>query len=250
MSKFFLVGGAVRDLVMGLEPADYDYVCQVPDFEALIEACKDAGFLPVPNANTSSGFVEFPDTLGLKCLCPVLKQVVDIHCARKEFNYRDGTHPEKVVVGSLEEDAGRRDITANACLLERGCYDLSKVVDFHNGIQHMEEGVIWCVGDPLERLAENPDRAIRAFRFAIRYGWDFSEPLHDALTIGSPIIEMVRKENDDRKLKSVNKILSDKSNYLKFFTYMADYPEMAEAIFSNIGLLASNKSGLSLSGHS
>ena len=241
MSKFFLVGGAVRDLVLGVTPSDMDYVVEISSFEALIEACKDAGFLPVPNANTESGFVEFPDTLGLKCMCPVLKQVVDIHCSRKEFNYRDGAHPEKVVVGSLFEDAERRDFTCNQLLLERGCYDLDRIIDIHRGIQHIEEGTLWCVGEPEERLAENPDRAIRAFRFAIRYGWDFSKPLHDALTIGSPIIELVRRENDDRKLKSVNKILSDKSNYLKFFTYMADYPEIAKAIFSNIGLIASNQ---------
>jgi tRNA nucleotidyltransferase (CCA-adding enzyme) len=241
MSKFFLVGGAVRDLVLGLEPNDFDYVCQVPDFEALIEACKDAGFLPVPNANTGSGFVEFPETLGLKCMCPVLKQVVDIHCARKEFNYKDGAHPENVVVGSLFEDVDRRDFTCNQLLLERGCYDLDRIIDIHHGLQHIEEKTLWCVGDPLERLSENPDRVIRAFRFASKYGWDLSEPLHDAILTES-LEELVRRENDDRKLKSLNKILKDKSCYLKLFDFLSNwYPEMANAIFSNIGLIASNQ---------
>lgn len=240
MTKIFLVGGAVRDLVLGLLPSDYDYVCEVPDFESLIQVCKDAGFLLVTNANTGSGFVEFPDTLGLKCLCPVLKQVVDIHCARKEFNYKDGAHPEKVVVGSLEEDVLRRDFSANSLLLPRGVYDVSEIIDFSHGLADIDAGVLCCIGEAIDRLSENPDRVIRAFRFASRYGWALDIDICRAM-YNTELIDLVRRENDDRKLKSVNKILKDKSSYLEFFRLLVDYPEMTEAIFSNIGLLASNQ---------
>ena len=240
MTQFFLVGGAVRDLFLGNEPNDFDYVVECRGFESLIELAKCAGFLPVPNSNSASGFVEFPDTLGIKALCPELKQVVDIHCARKEFNYADGAHPEVVEIGNIKEDVARRDFTCNALLLPRGVWDLSEIIDFNKGLAGIESGVLCCVGSPLDRFLENPDRVIRALRFACRYNWALEFGIQQAF-LNSELLERVRKENDDRKFKSLNKILKDKSSYRRLFCYLVDIPEMAEAIFSNIGLKATNE---------
>jgi tRNA nucleotidyltransferase/poly(A) polymerase len=244
MTKLFLVGGAVRDLVLGNQPNDFDYVLQCDSFEALVAICKYEGFLPVSNSGSASGFVEFPDTLGIKAIDPYTRTVVDIHCARKEFNYSDGAHPEVVTIGTIHEDLARRDFTCNALILAREAFldgDYQYVIDVNGGLKDIEAGVLRCVGNAVDRLTENPDRVIRALRFACRYNWKFSDDLHDAF-LTEEVIEKVRKENDDRKFKSLNKILKDKSLYPKLFDFLYGwYPEMAEAILSNIGLKATNE---------
>lgn len=240
MAQFYLIGGAVRDLVMGLKPNDYDYVVQCSGFEELILLAKAAGFLPVPNSNSASGFVEEPDHLGIKALCPDLKTVVDIHCARKEYFYSDGAHPDIVQVGTYEEDGDRRDFTCNQLRLPRGVYDVNQIIDRYKGLDDIRYGLLHCVGDDIDRLTENPDRVIRAFRFASTYNWEFSVRLEAALR-DKRVIERVRKENDDRKVKSLNKIFKNKQLYHKFFEFMARYSEMSEAIFSNVGIESSNK---------
>ena len=240
---FYLVGGAVRAIALGLgkdQIADYDYVVVCNNVKELVELSKAAGFLPVPNSNSESGFVEEFDHLGIKALCPILKQVVDIHCARKEFFYTDGAHPDIVEIGTLEQDLERRDFTCNQLLLPRGVYDKDQIIDHHNGLGEIEVGLLRCVGDPLERFLENPDRVVRALRFASQYGWLLDFTIREAFH-NHELLERVRKENDDRKVKSLNKILRNKANYHKFFCQLVDFPEMAEAIFSNVGLEATNK---------
>jgi tRNA nucleotidyltransferase/poly(A) polymerase len=251
MSKFFLVGGAVRDLLVAPNqtPNDFDFVVEASGFESLVGLCKDAGFLPVPNSQSESGFVEFPEHLGIKALDPYLKTIVDIHCARREFDYRDRRHPAIVKVGSLKEDSSRRDFTCNALLLDRDVFlfeplieQINKIIDFHSGIFHINVRQLYTVGNALERFAENPDRVIRALRFAVKYGWLFSNDIQKTFR-NQDLIELVRKENDDVKVKSLNKIFKDKSNYYGVFDLLCLYHDMSDAIFDNVGLEATNKKG-------
>lgn len=244
-NEFYLVGGAVRDLYLGRTPNDFDFVVQADNFNHLIELCKSEGFLPVPHADTSSGFVEFPDTLGLKATDPILRTVVDIHAARKEFDYRDRRHPSKVEVGNIEEDVCRRDFTANALLIARSAF-FSKpfseklIIDLVGGIIDIESEKLKTVGDAVARFTENPDRVIRAFRFACKYNWDFDDNLESSLNC-RVVLDAVRKENDDVKFKSLNRILYDREGLGSFFSRLNQYPQVFDAIFSNVGLMATNR---------
>jgi tRNA nucleotidyltransferase/poly(A) polymerase len=255
--KLFLVGGAVRDLYilkgwgLSLEEIkaavnDFDFVVEAADFDSLVKLSKDAGFTPVPNANTDSGFVEFPEHLGIKAYDPVLNCVVDIHCARKEFDYRDRRHPAIVISGTIQEDVERRDFTCNGLLLEREKYlsedwcDLD-IIDFVGGLDCIDSGILKTIGKATDRFLENPDRVIRLFRFAIKYDWKFDCDILKAL-YNYKVLNAVRQENDDVKVKSLNKILRNHNHLVRFLDMMSDDKFVSDAIFSNVGLMATNRS--------
>lgn len=247
-SEFFLVGGAVRDIYLFnslKEVNDFDYVIECPDFDTLVRKVKEEGFTAVPNAQTESGFVEFPEHLGLKAYDPNLECVVDIHCARKEFDYRDRRHPAIVEPGSIQQDIERRDFTCNGLLLSRdkflGQFSKEDIIDLHKGIEHIDHGILVCIGDPVERFSENPDRIVRLFRFACKYNWDLSIDIQSTLFQPS-VINLLERENDDVKVKSLNKIFRDKECLFRFLSYMSCYRLVSHAIFSNVGLMATNRS--------
>lgn len=241
MLKHYLVGGAVRDLILGQIPNDYDYVVTgCNSFQDLVDYVKTLGYLAVSNSASESGFVEFPEVLTLKARHPELGIVEDFACARKEFDYSDRRHPAKVEIGTLEEDLARRDFTCNA-MAQDLC--TGEVIDLFGGRRDLKYHVLDTVGLPSDRFAENPDRIIRAFRFACRYNLNFSPAITLVLISDVHVNELLRNENDDVKTKSLNKILSRKENLFRFMNLLQTYPLTASSIFSNVGLMSTNKKG-------
>lgn len=156
--KTFLVGGAVRDSIMGRPYKDNDYVVLAPSFEAmkgdlLAQGCKI--------------FVEKPEFLTIRCKHPTLG-CVDFAVARKDGIYTDGRHPDSTcVASSLTEDLARRDFTCNAIALD---VETGEILDPFDGQKHILNKVIRPVGDPRERLSEDKLRAFRALRFCVTKG--------------------------------------------------------------------------------
>lgn len=238
MIKRFLVGGSVRDLALGIAPNDYDYAvegCQ--SFQDLIDYVQSLGYLPVNNSGTNSGFVEFPHTLTLKARNPSTKDVEDFACTRREFDYRDRKHPSKCEIGTLIEDLGRRDLGVNAIAFDPVT---RSYIDPFSGLDDINNKILRAVGDPFLRFSENPERVIRVIRFHLTLDFSIDYKIQEAFR-NKKIIELVSKEVDDCKVKSLNKILKTKSHYTKLFTLLHNFPELTDAIFSNIGLIASNK---------
>lgn len=147
----YLVGGCVRDRILGIEPNDYDIVT---------------------SANPDQVEAVFPKTIPIGKSFGVVKAVfdtreLDIATYRSDGEYTDSRHPDNVTFGvTAEEDVKRRDFTINALL-----YDpiQNKVIDYVGGQKDLEDRVLRAIGDPIARFKEDPLRGIRAARFAAKY---------------------------------------------------------------------------------
>ena len=149
----YVVGGCVRDSLLGIAPHDYDLctnatpeqICQVFSAHQLVRSGEKHG------------------TIGV-----VLEgQVYEITTFRTEGTYSDSRHPDWVeFVTRIQEDLSRRDFTVNAM-----AYAPDKgYVDPWEGRKDLEDGILRTVGDPVARFTEDPLRILRGVRFAVRYG--------------------------------------------------------------------------------
>jgi len=153
-----LVGGCVRDLLLGREPADYDVATDATPVEV-------AGLFPESVAvGAQFGVILIPKN-GLK---------VEVATFRSDMGYSDGRHPDRVVYSKTpQEDVQRRDFTINGLLMR---HDNGEVLDFVGGQKDLTAGMIRAIGDPGLRFAEDKLRMMRAVRFAARFGFEI-EPV-------------------------------------------------------------------------
>ena len=151
----FLVGGAVRDAVLGRPPKDFDLATDARPARAK-QIAEGLGY-SVLEVGAAFGVVAV--TL------PFPAEKVEIATFREDLT--QGRHPEVRFAG-IEEDVKRRDLTINALF-----YDLVRheVVDLVGGLQDIELGIVRTVGDPRARFAEDALRKLRAVRFASRLGY-------------------------------------------------------------------------------
>jgi len=153
----WLVGGCVRDLVLGREPKDYDIATEARP-EQLLRL--------FPNAQLVGA------QFGV-----VLVDGVEIATFRSDHVYADGRHPEGVTFETdPKQDVLRRDFTINALLLDPSALDSpslssSQVVDYVGGLSDLRAGIIRAIGDPEQRFEEDHLRMLRAVRFAARFGF-------------------------------------------------------------------------------
>lgn len=181
----WLVGGCVRDLVLGREPADYDIST---------DATPDQLLSIFPKAQLVGA------QFGV-----VLVDGVEVATFRSDHSYQDGRHPAKVSFEKdPKQDVLRRDFTINALLLDPALASASKsvcsgVVDYVGGLADLRGGIIRAIGDPEQRFAEDHLRMLRAVRFAARFGFEIEaktmaaiQKLHDRITRVSP--ERIRDE--------------------------------------------------------
>jgi poly(A) polymerase len=181
----WLVGGCVRDLVLGREPADYDIAT---------------------DANPSQLIEIFPKAQLVGAQFGVaLVDGVEVATFRSDHSYVDGRHPLEVTFEKdAKQDVLRRDFTINALLLDPALVTssdalTSHVADYVGGLSDLRDGVIRAIGDPEQRFTEDHLRMLRAIRFAARFGFAI-EPqtmaairrLHDRITRVSP--ERIREE--------------------------------------------------------
>jgi len=156
----YLVGGCVRDLLLGREPKDFDVVTDArpEEIRAVFRNCRLIG------RRFRLAHVHFGD------------EIVEVATFRGLPN--EAEHGERVlengrilrdnVYGTIEEDAFRRDFTVNA--LYYSINDFS-VVDYVGGMQDHKVSTLRLIGSPEERYREDPVRMLRAVRFAIRLGF-------------------------------------------------------------------------------
>ena len=173
----WLVGGCVRDSLMGITPHDYD-LCTA----ALPE-------------QTSTVFRHIPqDFTGIKhgtvkLLAPGGE--IEITTFRREGDYRDNRHPDWVAfVPDVREDLARRDFTVNAIAWSptRG------FADPFGGIEDLKAGVLRCVGEPETRFREDALRILRGVRFAVRYGMTVEEKTFAAMVELRHLLDALSRE--------------------------------------------------------
>lgn len=183
--ELFVVGGAVRDKLLGKPPKDYDLATGAEPDKVIEVLSKDPeNKLDLTGKSFGVVRVKTPDG-----------NEYEIATYRKDIG--KGRRPEAVEFTTIEEDVKRRDLTINALF-----YDMDKgeVVDYVGGIDDLKNGVIRTVGNPKDRFDEDKLRVLRAARFVGRLGGKMDEDTADAiksdpnLTEVSP--ERIRDEFD------------------------------------------------------
>src|SRR5271170_6021347 len=158
-----LVGGCVRDLLLGREPADYDVTTDATP-ERVMEL--------------------FPESMAVGAqfgvvLVPLDGLKVEVATFRSDVGYSDGRHPVRVVYSKTpEEDVQRRDFTINGLLMR---HDTGEVLDFVDGQADLKAGTIRAIGEPDRRFAEDKLRMMRAIRFAARFGFEIEHKTFAAI---------------------------------------------------------------------
>lgn len=182
----YIVGGCVRDALMGLQPHDFDITTSASPEETervfadrrVIETGLKHGTVTV----ISGG------------------EPVEITTFRVDGEYRDGRHPESVsFTRRIEDDLSRRDFTINgiAYAPEKG------IVDLFGGRRDIERGVIRCIGEPEKRFGEDALRILRALRFSAVLGFSIEEKTAAAIRDGRAMLDKVSAERIFAELKKL-----------------------------------------------
>ena len=191
--EILVVGGAVRDAIMGLTPKDYDLATNALPNEVNEVIAQIAGYRVVstPEAQLARGVLT-------SLVLPPSGEVIEITTFRAELGYEEGTRrPIAVPAETFKEDSERRDFTMNAL----GWKLNGTILDYHDGLDDLEFGYLVSVGDANDRIKEDPLRILRAIRFHSRYGLDLDEDLSEAIGTHLKLLltlsaERVRKELD------------------------------------------------------
>ena len=156
-----LVGGCVRDLLLGRDAADYDVTTDATP-ERVMELFPDSIAV-----GAQFGVVLVPHD-GVK---------VEVATFRSDVGYSDGRHPDHVVYSKTpQEDVQRRDFTINGLLMR---HDTGEVLDLVGGQADLRAGIVRAIGQPSLRFAEDKLRMMRAVRFAARFGFEIeAETFH------------------------------------------------------------------------
>ncbi len=197
--KSYIVGGAVRDIILGdLKPHDIDIATNMPINEL-------GKIFKIYDIGKSKNFG----------IVVVKQNGMDFEVAqfRNDGKYTDGRRPDKVeVVGSFEDDAGRRDFTINAM----GINSKGEIIDYFDGKKDIKNKVIKTVGDPKKRFGEDYLRMLRAPRFASRLGFEIDKSTKKAIRKLSPNIKDLSPERiKDELIKAASQSGSKFANYIK-----------------------------------
>ncbi len=162
----YFAGGCVRDELLGVEPKDYDVATDA------LPGVISGLFARTAEVGASFGVVlvrEFGPT-------------VEVATFRTDGPYSDARRPDHVEFATAKEDAHRRDFTINALFIDPLAEgDDPAIIDHVGGVADVNARVLRAVGDPNARLAEDHLRALRAVRFAAKYGLTIDRGTADAI---------------------------------------------------------------------
>ena len=180
----YLVGGCVRDLLLGREPADYDITTDALPEDVMrifpktyaVGAQFGVVLVPLPIVRSSveshvagDACAEQEDKNHADMAYPRKADVIEVATFRSDLGYSDGRHPDEVrFTEDPREDVQRRDFTINGLLLDPSS---NQVLDFVEGRKDLEAGIIRAIGEPERRFAEDKLRMLRAVRFAARFNY-------------------------------------------------------------------------------
>lgn len=177
----YLVGGCVRDLMLGIEPQDFDVATA-----ALPETVGQLFPRVVPTG------------LPFGTVTVLFPQPIEVTTFRRDGRYKDGRHPERVqFTDDIEADLARRDFTVNAMAWDPLRNEL---VDPWAGQRDLKDGLIRSVGDPVARFQEDGLRLLRAVRFVSQLRFDIEADTLAALCEGASGLRRVAKERIGREL--------------------------------------------------
>jgi tRNA nucleotidyltransferase/poly(A) polymerase len=196
--RAYIVGGAVRDIVLGIQPKDIDIATNMPIEELQkvwrihdIGKSKDFGIVVVVDGGSRFEVAQF----------------------RTDGKYTDGRRPENVnIAGTFEEDAGRRDFTINAMALDAN----GIIYDYFDGKKDIKNKVLRTVGDPKKRFGEDKLRMMRAARFSAKHEFDIDkETIKAAKKMAGDITKLPYERIKDELFKAASLGGHKFANYMK-----------------------------------
>lgn len=185
----YLVGGCVRDLLLGREPADFDVATSATPTQVMetfpetyaVGAQFGVVLVPSPGGECADG------EQGTSKSC-----VVEVATFRSDSGYSDGRHPDEVrFTQDPREDAARRDFTINGMMLDPVT---GEVLDFVGGREDLEAKRIRAIGDPNRRFGEDKLRMLRAVRFAARFEYEIEADTLAAIWRLARDVQLVSRE--------------------------------------------------------
>lgn len=193
--KLYIVGGAVRDRLLGIESNELDLVCDMnidelsKIFSNVDLSFRKYGFIRVYFNNES----------------------YDISTLRKE-EYNNGVRkPSNIIfVDTIEEDSYRRDFTINALYLDEN----EKIFDFHNGINDIKNKIIKSIKNFKVSYSEDPLRILRALRFKIQLDFEIEEKENEFIKNHLYLLNSLSNVLIDKEINKMKNISSDKFNFL------------------------------------
>jgi tRNA nucleotidyltransferase/poly(A) polymerase len=172
--ELYLVGGAVRDTLLGQSPKDYDVATNASP-EEIIKILQKNSQLKLDLTGKQFGVVRVKTPEGGE---------YEIATFREDIGKGKAT---KVKFSTIEADVKRRDLTVNALFYDM---DSKEIVDYVGGIEDIEDSVIRAVGDPAERFDEDRIRILRAVRFAGRMGSGLDPATKKAILEDNELIDV------------------------------------------------------------
>ncbi|MFA7201579.1 MAG: HDIG domain-containing metalloprotein [Candidatus Paceibacterota bacterium] len=184
----YIVGGCVRDIILGIEPKDWDITTS-----ATPEQIQEI----FPESVYENKF----GTVGVKIKTSNEKvKIIEVTTFRTESGYVDSRHPETVTfVTTVGEDLSRRDFTVNAMAIEFITHDEKpeyKIIDLYAGQKDLEKKIVRAVGDAQERFHEDALRMLRAIRFSCQLGtgWVIEKETQEAIQTLAPSLKNISQE--------------------------------------------------------
>jgi tRNA nucleotidyltransferase (CCA-adding enzyme) len=211
--KAFLVGGAVKDILLGVEPKDYDIAT-----DALPEQISEI----FPHSVSTNA--KFGTILVINSDREGERYDVEVTTFRKEEDYFGGRWPSKVeFADNITTDLSRRDFTINAMAIDldtlndQGITHHEIIVDPFGGQTDLKNKIIKAVGDPMERFGEDGLRAYRACRLAAILNFAIEEKTFEAIKKSLNVSKMVSMERVRDELQKLLKYASKPSVGIELF---------------------------------
>ena len=210
--QLFVVGGAVRDAILGKSPKDYDLATDAKPDEVMAIA-KSGGLHAVDVGGKSFGVVEVNGH--------------EIATFRKDIG--KGRRPSSVDYTDIKGDVMRRDLTINALFYDVG---RGEIVDLVGGISDLKKKKIKTVGDPKQRFDEDPLRKMRAVRFAGSVQGKMTKSTWDALRQNPSLKGISSERIRDEFIKGILKA-AQVVGYLKMITKLGMWKDIFPGLVIN-----------------
>ena len=223
-AKFYLVGGCVRDHLMGKDFNDKDFVVITKlSYDDLCDEIRKIGdIFDIPNMKKH-----------LTIKCKINGEIIDIAFPRIDGDYSDHRRADNVSrAKTLKKDASRRDFTINALYED----EKGKIIDYFNGQEDIKKGIIRTVGEPKERFKEDYLRILRALRFSIQLGFKIDPEVKNNIFYYSNELNNI---STDRIRDELNKCL--KLDLLKTIEYIAYFNLDRVLKYHKLNLILTNR---------
>ncbi len=214
--ELYVVGGAVRDAMLGQKPKDFDLATDAKP-EEVINILKSGGVPTIGEVGQQFGVVI--------AKTPSFAEGMEIATFREDIG--KGRRPDAVKFSTIDQDVLRRDLTINALFYD---IETQEVVDLVGGIADIQSNTIRTVGRAQERFEEDPLRKLRALRFAGRTGSKLEKNTAEAIISDNSLEDISPERIRDEFKKSVTTAKSPKK-YLEMVEYFKMWPVMFPTVY-------------------